>query len=385
VSSYEPEYPFVRPVRRFPWGCLLFLVFVLIGGGVLAGRFFETGPVRGEAGQPSPIVVAKGEKWTIQEKRAEKVYLKAAPSVVHVTRLGVARNRFTLNLEKFPEGTGSGFVWDSDGHVITNNHVIADVSFGIVVTLPDHSTWPATVVGAFPEKDLAVLHIAAPKEKLHPIAVGSSHDLQVGQSAYAIGNPFGLDQTLTAGVISALGRQIETETGQRIKNMIQTSAAINPGNSGGPLLDDEGRLIGITSAILSPSGAWAGVGFAIPVDEVNQVVVQAIRRPRPVRPALGVTLAPEKFAKQLGAAGPLILDVLPDSGAEKAGLRPTRRTEDGDIQLGDVIIAIAGQPVHSLQDIRAQLAKHKTGDTVSVTVLRDGRQQTVKVTLQASR
>jgi S1-C subfamily serine protease len=384
MSSYEPDYQSARPVRGFPWGCVIVFVFVLIGGGLLAWYFIERGPGRAAGGESavSAIVVARGSLKSEQE-RAENVYKKAAPSVVHVTRLGVERNQITLDLEKVPEGTGSGFVWDKDGHIVTNNHVIADVSFGVSVTLPDHSTWTARVVGAFPEKDLAVLHIDAPKDKLHPIVVGSSHDLQVGQSAYAIGNPFGLDQTLTTGVISALDRQIQAEKGQRIQHVIQTSAAINPGNSGGPLLDDDGRLVGITAAILSPSGAWAGVGFAIPVDEVNQVVAQALAKPRVIRPALGVTLAPPKLAEQLGTTGVLILDVLPDSGAAKAGLHPTRRSEEGDIQLGDVILAVAGQDVHSAQDVRAALAQHKVGQTVPVTVERGGQSTTVNVTLQA--
>jgi S1-C subfamily serine protease len=290
-----------------------------------------------------------------------------------------------FNLREVPEGTGSGFIWDSEGHIVTNNHVIQGVTFGVSVTLADQSTYPAQVVEAFPEKDLAVLWIGAPKNKLRPIEVGTSGDLLVGQSAYAIGNPFGLDQSLTTGIVSALGRAIQTENSKRIQNAIQTSAPINPGNSGGPLLDSAGRLIGVNSAILSPSGGWAGVGFAIPVDEVNQVVSKAISQPRPLRAALGITLAPDTIRRQLGAPGPLVLDVLPGSAAEKAGLRPTRRTEDGDVQVGDALVSVGGDAVQSLQDIHQALARHKVGDQIAVVILRDGQRQTVKVTLGAAR
>jgi S1-C subfamily serine protease len=228
-----------------------------------------------------------------------------------------------------------------------------------------------------------VLVIDAPKDHLHPIRIGSSHDLQVGQKAFAIGNPFGLDRTLTTGVVSALGREIESVTRRAIKDMIQTDAAVNPGNSGGPLLDSSGRLIGVNTAIYSPSGAYAGIGFAIPVDTVNQVVPQLISHGKVTRPGLGVQLAPEHVARQVGAQGALVLSVLPDSPAAKAGLRSTRRDESNRLRLGDLIVAIDGKAVKSSNDVVGVLEQHQVGDTVRLTVSRDGEEQQVSVKLEA--
>jgi len=202
-----------------------------------------------------------------EEKTTIALFRQASPSVVHITTLAVRQDAFSLDVFQIPQGTGSGFVWDNQGRIVTNFHVIRDAD-AAQVTLADHSSWKARLVGAYPDKDLAVLMVDAPKDRLHPIAIGTSHDLQVGQRLFAIGNPFGLDQSLTTGIISALGREIESVNRRAIKDMIQTDAAINPGNSGGPLLDSSGRLIGVNTAIYSPSGASAGIGFAIPVDEV---------------------------------------------------------------------------------------------------------------------
>jgi S1-C subfamily serine protease len=389
MSAYDRDfpghYPRPRPSPPFPWvaavlwglvlGLAGFVVWLFWGGKAAGGGTDEGVP---------PAVVALGNLQQEQEL-TEGIYRKAAPSVVHVTLLGAARNRLTLNLERIPRGTGSGFVWDDQGHIVTNNHVVEGGTFGVSVTLADHSTWPARVTGTYPDKDLAVLQISAPKEKLRPLAVGTSADLQVGQNTYAIGNPFGLDQSLTTGIISALGREIESETKKRIKGVIQTDAPINPGNSGGPLLDSAGRLIGVNSAILSPSGTWAGVGFAIPVDEVNRVVTDIIRHPQPQKPALGVTVAQPEMQQQLGVrGGVLIWDVLPGGAAAKAGLRPTRRTEDGDVEVGDVLIAVGDAPVRSVEDVHRALARRSVGDRVPVTVLRDGQRQTIDVTLDAA-
>jgi S1-C subfamily serine protease len=300
---------------------------------------------------------------------------------VHITNLAVDYSAFNLDLRQIPQGTGTGFVWDPEGHVVTNYHVIQGGD-AARVTMADQSSYKARLVGSYPDTDLAVLHIDAPPEKLRPIPVGTSHDLVVGQKTFAIGNPFGLDQSLTSGIVSAVGREMESVNRRAIKDMIQTDAAINPGNSGGPLLDSAGRLIGVNAAIYSPSGAFAGIGFAIPVDTVNRVVPQLIRTGKVSRPGLGVMVAPDQIVKQLRVKGALIMEVQPDSPAAKAGLRPTRRDESRRIQLGDIIVGIDDKPVQSRKDLTDVLDKHKVGDTVKLKVLRDGQEEEVPVTLE---
>jgi S1-C subfamily serine protease len=248
--------------------------------------------------------------------------------------------------------------------------------------MADGSTWKARLVGAFPDKDMAVLVVDAPKGRLTPIPIGTSGDLQVGQKVFAIGNPFGLDHTFSTGVISALGREIQSVTQRPIKDVIQTDAAINPGNSGGPLLDSAGRMIGMNTAIVSPSGASVGIGFAIPVDEINSAVPQLIRGGKVVRPGLGVQIATDSQVRGLGIKGVLILDVVPDGPAHKAGLRPTRHDANRLI-LGDIITAIEGQRIENSKDLFAALAKHKVGDTIGVTVRRGDEEIEVDVTLES--
>jgi S1-C subfamily serine protease len=301
------------------------------------------------------------------------LFKRLSPSVVHITTLEVARDFFSRSVQQVPRGTGTGFVWDTQGHVVTNFHVIQGAD-AARVTLADQSTHRATLVGAFPDRDLAVLKIALPREKLMPIPVGSSRDLQVGQRVYAIGNPFGLDQTLTTGIVSALNREIDSANQRTIRGVIQTDAAINPGNSGGPLLDSAGRLIGVNTAIYSPSGASAGIGFAIPVDEVNRIVPRLIRDGRITRPALGVAAAPEQLHRALRLPdGVALLQVTPRGPAEKAGLQPFSRAADGSIIGGDVITAINDEPVHNLDDMLTLLEKRQPGDTVTLSVWRNGR------------
>ena len=316
------------------------------------------------------------------ENSTISLFRRASPSVVNITVLAVRRDVFTLNLLQIPEGTGSGFVWDDQGHIVTNFHVIqnADVA---QVTLANHSTWRARRVGVAPDQDLAVLRIEAPKERLKPIPLGTSDDLQVGQNVFAIGNPFGLDQTLTTGIISALGREIESVTRRPISGVIQTDAAINPGNSGGPLLDSSGRLIGVNTAIFSPSGASVGIGFAIPVDTVNRIVPQLIRHGKVIRPGLGIQVAEDQLARELDLPGVLIVDVRQGSAGAKAGLRPTSRDSLGQVKLGDVIVAIDGKRIESVKDLFLVLEKYKVGQTVTVTVLREDRREEIHVTLQS--
>jgi S1-C subfamily serine protease len=320
------------------------------------------------------------------EKTNLRIYKENRPSVVHITTL-VVRSSLFSNTE-VPEGTGSGFMWDKDGHIVTNYHVIRGAEAARVI-LADQTTYNASLVGGVPEKNLAVLYINAPKDKLRPITLGSSHHLQVGQLSYAIGNPFGLDQTLTFGVISALNREIDSMmNGKRIKNVIQTDAAINPGNSGGPLLDSSGRLIGLNTAIYSPSGSSAGIGFAIPADTVNETVTEIIRKGNPPppeersRPGLGLQVATDKLAKQLGVpAGAVIVRVMPGSPAEKAGLRAAYLNIDNEPVLGDVITAIDAKPVKKVAGLASILKDYKAGDTLTLDLIHDGEKLQKKVTL----
>ena len=370
-----------RTKRRFVWtyvwgaAALSTLVF-LIAKQTWVGSASLNDP-RAAARSVAP----RGELWS-DEKSTIALFRQASPSVVNITAIGVQRDLFTLNLYQIPQGTGSGFIWDKSGNVITNFHVIQEAD-AAQVTLGDQSTWKARVVGMAPDKDLAVLRIDAPADRLRPIPVGTSKDLQVGQYVFAIGNPFGLDQTLTTGVISALGREIESVTRRPIQGVIQTDAAINPGNSGGPLLDSAGRLIGVNAAIYSPSGTSAGIGFAIPVDTVNRIVPELIRYGKVTRPGIGVQIAEEQLAERLGVTGVLVVDVVPGSAAARAGILPTRRESSGRVRLGDVIVAIDGIKVESPNDLFLLLERYKVGDVVNVSLLRDGKIVQTKVALTA--
>ena len=329
--------------------------------------------------EPRPVT-ARGD-LAADEKNTIDIFRSNSPAVVYVTSIALRRNLFSLGGVEVPQGTGSGFVWDGQGRIVTNYHVISDAS-RIEVTMADNSTWKATLVGAAPDKDIAVLQCDAPPTLLRPIAIGSSADLQVGQKVYAIGNPFGLDQTITSGIISALNREIPAVTGRVIRGAIQTDAAINPGNSGGPLLDSAGRLIGVNTAIYSPSGAYAGIGFAVAVDVVNEVVPQLIKHGKTVQPGIGVTLVDERLARRMGIEGALILGVEKDGPAARAGLRPTVQYQ-GEIVLGDVIFAIAGVKVRSYEDLRSQFDTLGVGAEVVLTVLREDRLMDVTVRLTA--
>jgi S1-C subfamily serine protease len=372
-----------RPVQREPScaasGLLLILLLAALIG-LAVWRFWPAGAGTGLNPQAEPRpVAARGDLSGIEQENID-VYKKMSPCVVHVDNLVEGRG-FSLNLQEVPQGTGSGFIWDEDGHIVTNYHVVKGAN-AARVTLADQSTYAAQNVWAYPDKDIAVIWIQAPRSKLRPILIGTSHDLKVGQITYAIGNPFGLDHTMTTGIVSALDREIQSVTGRPIRGLIQTSAAINPGNSGGPLLDSAGRLIGMTTAIISPSGAFAGIGFAIPVDEINQVVPQLIQHGKVVKPMLGINVAKDQLAEQLGVdEGVLILKVVPNGPAAEAGLRGTSQTRSGQIQVGDVIVAIDGKPVKNAKDLYNIMDQYKVGDTVTVTVTRDGEKKDFKVTL----
>jgi S1-C subfamily serine protease len=327
-----------------------------------------------------PRLVAPRGDLAMDEQNTIDLFKTVSSSVVFINSIEIRRGFFNLNVYEIPSGTGSGFIWDLEGRIVTNFHVVEDAS-RVEVTLTDNSTWKAILVGVAPDKDLAVLQISAPAERLQPITVGDSGSLQVGQKVFAIGNPFGLDQTLTAGIVSALGREIKAVTGRTIREVIQTDAAINPGNSGGPLLDSSGRLIGVNTAIYSPSGGSAGIGFAVPVEAVNRVVPQIIRYGKVIRPGIGITLANRSITERLDIKGALIINVHSDSTAEEVGLRGTTQILGGVI-LGDIIIAIEGNKIESYDDLRDELERYKVGDTVDLIIIREEQPMEISVQLE---
>ncbi|KAK9117136.1 hypothetical protein Sjap_016083 [Stephania japonica] len=330
----------------------------------------------------SAFVVTPPRKLQQDELATVRLFKENTPSVVYITNLAVRQDAFTLDVLEVPQGSGSGFVWDADGHIVTNYHVIRGAS-DLRVTLADQSTYEAQVVGYDQDKDVALLRISAPKEKLRPIPVGVSADLLVGQKVYAIGNPFGLDHTLTTGVISGLRREISSAaTGRPIQDVIQTDAAINPGNSGGPLLDSSGNLIGINTAIYSPSGASSGVGFSIPVDTVSGIVEQLVKFGKVTRPILGIKFAPDQSVEQLGLSGVLVLDAPANGPAGKAGLQPTKRDAYGRLILGDIITSINGKKVTNGSDLYRILDQCKVGEKVIVEVIRGDQKEKIPVILE---
>jgi S1-C subfamily serine protease len=317
------------------------------------------------------------------EQNTIAVFQEVAPSVVFITSKAIRQGFFFTETYEVPAGSGSGFIWDDRGHIVTNFHVVESAS-ALTVTLSNHSSYEAEIVGVEPSKDIAILRIEAPSSKLRPVRAGSSASLQVGQKVVAIGNPFGLDQTLTTGVVSALGREIKASNGRTIQDVIQTDAAINPGNSGGPLLDSRGQLIGINTAIISPSGSSAGIGFAVPVSTVNRVVPQLIQYGKVIRPGLGVGIinSNEYYTRRLGIEGVIIESVQRGSAAYKAGLRGLQTNRWGDATLGDVIIGINDKKVRSFGELGDVLEQYKIGDVVTVKILRDGEEKSVRVQLQ---
>ncbi|MEM7584542.1 MAG: trypsin-like peptidase domain-containing protein [Acidobacteriota bacterium] len=341
----------------------LFALLIVFGVGNFTG-YLASRTGNGElAAQPRPIGETSADdpatvatltpltalgSLTQQEQRDISVFRERSPSVGYISNIALRRDYFSLNVFEIPQGTGTGFVWDTEGHIVTNYHVIQDGD-RFKVTLGDEE-FDARRVGVAPRKDLAVLRIDVPSSKLRPIPLGVSGDLVVGQRVLAIGNPFGLDQTLTVGVVSALGRELESPAGFPIRDVIQTDAAINPGNSGGPLLDSLGRLIGVNTAIYSPSGTSAGIGFAVPVDTVRELVPQLIEFGRPVQPGIGVVLVQDRLAARVGVRGVIIRQVSRGGPAARAGIIGLQQTRRG-VSLGDVIVAVNDQPVTSLQDL----------------------------------
>jgi len=350
----------------------------------------QQAPSQGEWGRPlgptyvGPEVrarpVAPAAPLEADETHSIQIFERAAPSVVFIVNSALTRRLFSRNVYEVPQGAGSGFVWNEEGYIVTNFHVVYNAD-ALTVVLADQTEHEARVVGVDPDHDLAVLQIRAPQEKLSPIIIGSSRDLKVGQKVLAIGNPFGLDHTLTTGVVSALHRSIDSMTNRTIENVIQTDAAINPGNSGGPLLDSGGRLIGINTMIVSPSGAFSGIGFAVPVDTINEIVPQLIQVGRIRRAGIGISLVPDSVAGRLAISGAIVAEVVPGGPANRAGLRGATQARSGRTQLGDVIVAVDGQPVRTVGDLQRLLDHHKAGEQVRLEVVRDGQSREVPVTL----
>jgi S1-C subfamily serine protease len=358
----------------------LAIYLLILGSGLWVGWCASQAVSRGSAA-PRPVT-PRGALPAAEQSVVDR-FKEARVSVVYLTSLSFQQDLFSQDVQTVPTGTGSGFIWDPEGHVVTNFHVIEDAQ-EVEVALAHGTRTRARLVGAAPEKDLAVLQIQAKGLKLRPIPVGSSADLQVGQSVMAIGNPFGLDQTLTLGVVSALGREIQSATRRRISGVIQTDAAINPGNSGGPLLDSAGRLIGINTAIQSTSGSSAGIGFAVPVDTVNRIVPQLIARGRSARADLGFDPIPDAWAASLEVPKGIIVGRVRRGGpADRAGIRGLSRQERGWL-LGDVILGVNGQPVKDMDRLLDLVEAEPAGSTVTLELYRQGQRIKVPLKVEAS-
>ncbi|MBY0522323.1 MAG: trypsin-like peptidase domain-containing protein [Gemmataceae bacterium] len=369
MASYYPEYP--SPPRSRAPGVLTYWpwLFIFASLAFLVWYYWPS-----HKGAPSSLNLplrepAPSEGYLPEEIATKKLYERAKPSVVGVSSFSVKRDRLTRNVYKIPEGTGSGFVWNHEGFLVTNYHVIQHADTAEVTMAG--KTWKAHVWGVAPDQDLAVLWIDVPAAELTPIAIGVSKDLWVGQHVFALGNPFGLDYSLSSGIISALGREIESGNGRTIGNVIQTDASINPGNSGGPLLDSSGRMIGVNTAIYSPSGASAGIGFAIPVDTVNRVVTELVNKKKAVRPGLGIQVSSDRDIRENKLPGIPIRNVLRTGAAAKGGLRA-----------GDIIVALDDKPVTTTEELFSRVSRLQVGDRVKVTVLRDNERQSFDITLE---
>jgi len=351
---------FVRTRRRF--GAALLLAGA--AGALVLAR---------DAARVEPRAITPRGPLPPGEQALVDLFQNAAPSVAYITtEILQPTGFFTATVAK---GAGSGFVWDGDGHVVTNNHVVEDAR-SVYVQLDAGEPIEARIVGTAPDYDLAVVQLTRTPHSLRPIPLGNSRDLRIGQSVYAIGNPFGLQRTLTHGIVSALERELPTTEYREVIGVIQTDAAINPGNSGGPLLDSAGRLIGVNTAIRSESGSSAGIGFAIPADLVNRVVPSLISRGKAPLPGIGINPVRPELVERAGIAGVVIAEVRRGTPAAQAGLKPFDRDTG---KLGDIIIAVNGKPVDTLSTFVAELDRAGIGNTVDLTVVRDDRQRHVRV------
>jgi len=352
------------------------LVVIAVTVGIFVSATNKENPTAIATAETTPVFLTNDEQNNIS------VFKSASPSVVFVTNTQLRRQRFSLNVMEIPRGSGTGFIWDESGLIVTNFHVVQGAN-KITIELQSNKSYQATVVGSAPEKDIALLKIDAPNEDLQPLPLGDSTSLAVGRKVLAIGNPFALDTTLTVGVVSALGREIKSITNRTIKNVIQTDAAINPGNSGGPLLNSNGQLVGVNTAIYSPTGASAGIGFAIPVNAVKVIVPQLIEHGKLIRPVLGIETLTDYWTRRLRVKGVAILSVREGLPAAKAGMVGVREDRRGKIHLGDVIIAINGQNVINEDSLLNQLEQFSPGDNVKVTTLKDEKIHNYNVQLVA--
>lgn len=325
------------------------------------------------------------EKMLLEnERNSISIFQNVASSIVNVSNMKVGRGMFDMDATEFEAGMGSGFVWDKSGYIVTNFHVVDNGESFLISFKDDKKQYRAKFIGADPKKDIAVLKLSEMPKVLNPISVGESKTLQVGQKALAIGNPLGLDHTLTTGTISALERKIRGYGGVSINGMIQTDAAINPGNSGGALLDSQGKLIGINSMIFNGAGAQssAGLGFAIPVDTVSAIVPQIIKHGKVIRPGLGIAILEENFALRFGInEGVMIKFVDPKGPSAKAGLRGIRSDRRGQYFLGDIIIGIDSTPVKNFDDLYSILDKYKIGDKIKLKYIRENKEKIIDLTL----
>jgi len=365
----------------------ILLVLVVLTLGALIAPYWQpaegpaaVAPVESPAtaaAQPvqSPSPAPGAELYDIERSTIE-IFEKYAPSVVSVINKALLRDYFSLAIYENTQGSGSGFVWDKAGHIISNYHVVHKAS-AVQVIMKDGTVYDATIVGLDPDHDIAVLKIDAPAETLTPLPIGASNDLKVGQRALAIGNPFGLNSSLSVGVVSSLDREMQSPPGLTIRDIIQTDAAINQGNSGGPLLDSAGRVIGINTFIVSPSGGSIGLGFSIPIDTVAGIVPQLIKHGKAQRVGLGVSLERDRYAQYYGVEGALIHEVIRGSAADQAGLRGRR-----PYQWGDVIVQIDDVVVRRSSDLRDILDSCAEGDEVEVIFMRNNKKLRTKVALQ---
>jgi S1-C subfamily serine protease len=369
----------LRLLEAFPGRGLPALLLACITG--FTGAVVSVAPAAVQAAVPN-----YSDFHTDDETNNIDVFKQTSASVVNITNSRLVRSPYSLNPQSVPQGSGTGFVWSDEGYIVTNFHVVQQAN-RVTVTLQDGSTYDARAVGLDPDKDLAVLKIDADNVELVPVQLGDSGLLEVGRKVIAIGNPFGLDTTMTVGIVSALGREIDSVSRRKIRDVIQTDAAINPGNSGGPLLNSLGQLVGVNTAIYSPSGASSGIGFAIPVNTVKRVVPELIAYGRVQTPILGITPIPQPdyYRRLWGIDGVIVMGTVPNTDPDRQGMRGLSRSQRGRIQLGDVIVEIDGQAVMNENDYADVMEQHRPGESVEVITLRDNQRLRYEIELQAPR